>query len=152
MAETAVGLFQDRESADHVVELLCANGVPRDAIRTVCKHTALPVKSVQVTPSLDFAAALRQDLRAIGATEEECEAYLEGFRKGSVLIFVTGTRSTAENAVALMTRSGSVETEEFEGAAGALPGVHLSEASSHDMREKIARSRMKSEGARLFTW
>jgi len=152
MAETAVGLFDHRDTADAAVEALSATGIAPDAIRIVSKHGALPVAKVTSTPALDFAAALFQDLRSLGASELECEAYVDGVHRGHALVFATGTPAQADDAIAVMNGFHPIETEEFEGAVSALAGVHISEMGAHDIHAKIHSSRRRSEGARVFSW
>lgn len=152
MAETAVGLFEHPGTADAVVDALRASGFPANGIRTLSKPAAMPVDSATSTPALDFAAALSQDLLAMGASEPECQAYLDGLRLGNVLVFATGSVAEAETAIAVMDAYDPIEIEEFAGSAPALPGIHFGNAGAHDISSKIDRSRAKSEGARVFSW
>jgi hypothetical protein len=155
MAETAVGLFEHPGTADAVVDALRANGIPSNGIRTVSKPAAMPVESATSTPSIDFAAALAQDLSSMGASERECKAYLSGVRRGNVLIFVTGSRPQAETAINVMNAYEPIEVEEFvtAGAAPVLAGVHGKEIEAHDgISLNSDQARAKTEGARVFSW
>jgi hypothetical protein len=152
MTETAVGLFEDRGRAEEVAQVLLANGFPLDGIRILSKHSALPVQSVNSTPAFDYAAALFRDLKAMGASEAECEAFVEGLHRGNGIVFASGTLAEADNAVTVMKSHHSIDTEEFEGSAGALPGMHISEMAAHDIGAKISVSRKRSEGPRVFSW
>jgi hypothetical protein len=153
MAETAVGLFEDAGTADSVVDALRANGIPSNGIRILTKPIGSSVESATSTPSVDFAAALTQDLRSLGATESECDAYMAGVRRGNVLVFATGSSAQAETAISVMNAYEPIEIEEFATAAPALPGVHAGEAGGHEgIRLKTEESRAQSEGARVFYW
>ena len=153
MAETAVGLFDRSDTAEAVVEALRANGLPSNKIRVIARPAAMPVENAMSTPSIDFAASLARDLRAMGATEEECKIYLDGVQRGNVLVFASGTRAQADTAVGVMNAYDSIEIEEFAGAASSLPSVHASEAGTHEaIGLKSEPSRARSEGARIFSW
>jgi hypothetical protein len=153
MTETAVGLFQHAGSADAVVEKLRARGIASSGIRILSKPTAMRVDSAKSTPSIDFAAGLAHDLSSMGATQQECEAYLDGVRHGNALVFVTGTGAEAETAVTVMNACEPIRLEEFVGAMPALPGMHQGEAEAHaSVSLKVDQAREKSEGARIFTW
>lgn len=153
MANTAVGLFEHRDTADTVVDALRANGIPSSGIHILCKPTAKPVESAASTPAVDFAAGLSQDLRSMGATEPEREAYLAGMQRGNVLVFVTCSKTQAETALSVMNAYEPIEIEAFAGAATALPGVHGKEVEAHDSVSLGSdQARAKSEGARIFSW
>lgn len=153
MAETAVGLFEHAGTADAVLEALRANGIPTNGIRTVSKPVDMPVESATSTPSIDFAAAFAQDLRSMGATDRESEAYLAGVRRGNVLVFATGSSAQAETAVSVMNAYEPIEIEEFAGAVPALSGVHGKEIAAHDnISLGSDHARAKTEGARVFSW
>jgi hypothetical protein len=153
MAETAVGLFEHPGTADAVVDALRANGIPSNGIRTVSKPVAMPVESATSTPSIDFAAALAQDLHSMGATDRECEAYLAGVRRGNVLVFVTGSLSQAEAATTVMNSYEPIELDGFLAAVPAQVGVHGKEIQAHDsISLNSDQARAKMEGARVFSW
>jgi len=153
MADTAVGLFEHTGTADAVVDALRANGIPSNGIRVLSKPTAAPVESATSTPSVDFAAGLSQDLRSMGATERDCEAYLAGVRRGNVLVFATGSRTQTDTAVGVMNAYQPVEIEEFAGAAPALAGSRGKEMATHDSISLASdQARAKTEGARVFSW
>jgi hypothetical protein len=153
MAETAVGLFEHPGTADAVVDALRANGIPSNGIRTVSKPAAMSVESATSTPSVDFAAALAQDLRSMGATARECEAYLAGVRRGNVLVFVTGSLSQVEAATTVMNSYEPIELEGFASAVPAAVGVHGKEIEAHDgISLNSDQARAKTEGARVFSW
>jgi hypothetical protein len=153
MAETAVGLFEETASAERVASLLRTHGFSADAVRSISRPLGTTVTSPTSTPGLDFAAGLARDLRSMGATEEECEAYVSQVQEGGTLLFVTGTLDEANQAASLMNENGATEIEEFAGAMPALPAVHVGEvAATGGISLKEDRSRANTPGARVFTW
>jgi hypothetical protein len=153
MAETAVGLVEDSGVAGAVAEALRVSGFPSDDIRVLAQPLGLEVTSPTSTPGVDFDAALAADLRSMGASEEEIDAYVEGIRGGGVLVFATGTSAQAETALSVMQAYDPIEIEEFAGSAPALPGIQVGQIGAHDISSKENRARVKSgEGARVFTW
>ena len=90
MSETVVGLFESPIAANQLVAALNANGIASDGIRVLAKPASFPVNSATSTPEIDFGAALYRDLHSMGATDGECEAYLDGLTRGNVLVFATG--------------------------------------------------------------
>jgi peptidoglycan hydrolase-like protein with peptidoglycan-binding domain len=153
MAETAVGLFEHPGTADAVADALRANGIPSNGIRILAKPPAQSVDSATSTPTIDFAAALAQDLRSMGATDRECEAYLAGVRQGNVLVFATGSSAQAETAISVMNAYEPIEIEEFAGAVPAAVGVQGKEVAPHDSISLGSdQARAKTEGARVFSW
>lgn len=153
MAETAVGLFEHSGTADAVVDALHVNGLPSNGIRVVSKPAGAAVNSTTSTPSIDFAAGLARDLNALGANKYEIDAYVAGVQRGNVLVFVTGSRAQAENAMTIMNAYDPVEIEEFAGAVPAATGTLQGEAPAiSPVSSKITSSREKSEGARVFSW
>jgi hypothetical protein len=153
MAETAVGLFEDSSTATAVVEALRANGLPENTIRTLSMPAGMAVDSSTSTPGVDFAAALARDLHAMGATDEECQAYVAGARRGNSLVFATGTRVQADTAISVMNAYDPIEIEELAGVASSLPGIHQGEVGAHEsISLKTDHARAQSEGARVFSW
>jgi len=151
MAETAVGVFNQMYAADLVSEALRGDGISADAIRLVSKSAGV-VDSSSSTPSIDFGAALAQNLHSMGATEEESEAYVASVQRGGVLMFVTGTREQADHAASLMDAHGAGQIEEFAGSVPMLPGIQVGEIGANSISFKEDRSRARESGARVFTW
>jgi len=153
MAQTAVGLFQQSHDVDLVLNGLRAEGISHDAIRVLSKPSGMAVNSKTSTPTVDFCSALAKDLRSMGASEVECEAYVENVQNGSKLMFVTGNAGEADRAVSLMNTYGAVEIEEFAGAVPLLPSIRVGEiGASGGISLQEDRTRAKTEGARVFTW
>jgi len=152
MADTAVGLFRDTAVADAVVGALRADDFPLTGIRTVGKPAVATVDSPISTPALDFAVALKRDLRSMGASEYECEAYLDGLQHGNVLVFASGSRDQADAAIDVMNEFNALEIEEFASAIPTLPGTRVGEVGAHDIASKAERETARYAGARIFTW
>jgi hypothetical protein len=152
MADTAVGLFEDALVADAVVDALRAHGFPSKGIQVLGKPESLPVDSATSTPAVDFAARLIRDLRSMGVTESESEAYVAGVHRGNVLVLASGSREQADAATNIMNQFTALNVEEFAVAAPALAGVQVGEVGAHDISSKEDRQRAKTVGARIFSW
>lgn len=152
MAQTAVGLFEQSHDVDLVLNGLRAEGISSDAIRVLSKPSGMAVKGKLSTPTVDFCSALAKDLRSMGASEAECETYVDSVQNGDMLMFVTGTAYESDRAVSLMNTYGAVEIEEFAGAAPLLPTTRVGEVGANGISLKEDRTRAKSVGARVFTW
>lgn len=151
MAETAVGLFRNASIAETVVHALGTNGIPKERIRVLAEPAAMSVDSPTSTPRLDFEAALARDLRAMGATEFESDAYVDGVRHGNVLVFVTGTIELANNAADIMSER-AIDVEEFVGVAPSISPVNSEPVGNLNPRRQVGEARVKREGVRLFAW
>ena len=81
MAKTAVGLFENRSSVDEVVGELKASGFPQKDVRVLGEPREMAGSGVTSTPHTDFEVDLTRDLKAIGATEADAEAYVRGVRR-----------------------------------------------------------------------
>jgi len=152
MAETAVGLFEQPGTADTVANALRANGFPAGGIRVLSKPAAMPVEGATSTPLVDFAAALSRNLHSMGASDSECDTYLEGLRRGSVLVFATGSHDQAESALGVMSEYEPVEVKEYNSPVPELPPTRVGEIGSHDISSRIERNRQNIEGVRVFSW
>jgi len=113
MAKTAVGLFENPSSADDVVHELEASGFPRNDVRVLGEPREMAGSGVMSTPHTDFEVDLIRELRTIGAAEADAEAYVEGVRRGGVMVFATGSDEKADAAAEIMNRHGVVEIEEL---------------------------------------
>ena len=78
---------------------------------------------VMSIPHTDFEVGLMRELRTIGAAEADAEAYVEGVRRGGVMIFATGSGEKADAAVEIMNRHRAVEIEELGALEPHLPGT-----------------------------
>jgi hypothetical protein len=113
MAKTAVGLFENPSSVDDVVHELEASGFPRNDVRVLGEPREMAGSGVMSTPHTDFEVDLIRELRTIGAAEADAEAYVEGVRRGGVMVFATGSDEKADAAAEIMNRHGVVEIEEL---------------------------------------
>jgi hypothetical protein len=113
MAKTAVGLFENPSSVDDVVHELEASGFPRNDVRVLGEPREMAGSGVMSTPHTDFEVDLIRELRTIGAAEADAEAYVEGVRRGGVMVFATGSDEKADVAAEIMNRHGVVEIEEL---------------------------------------
>jgi hypothetical protein len=166
MQETAVGLFDNAGVADSVVDSLRAHGIPSNGIRVI--------SSTNGTKSDGFGAGFATELSAMGVSEYEKEAYLAGLRRGNVLVFATGSRQQAAEALTIMNEFAALEIDAFAtagvGKTGAgkaavtgtgdlgtiNPEPKLPESpvtiGEHEHSYTSHASRSKTEGARVFTW
>ncbi len=144
MSKTAVGLFNRPDVAEQVVHALDAGAFPRDEIRVLGEPRDLPMASVTGTPRTDFEVGLNRELRAIGASDQEANAYVQGVRRGGVLVLATGSDEEVDSAAAIMNRHDALEVEEFIGGEPAFSGL---------VSKPVARIRHPGGGgARLFAW
>src|SRR5271165_3439268 len=91
MAKTAVGLFENSGSADGVVRDLTSKGFLQNDIRVLGEPVEMPGSGLMSTPHSDFEVDLIRDLTAFGVVEGDAEAYVQGVRRGGVMVFATGT-------------------------------------------------------------
>lgn len=174
MSETAVGLFEDAVVAEAVVDSLRAHGFPSSGIRVVAAPTSASAASLGDETGINtgfnggnFGAGVTKDLRAMGVTEYESNAYVAGLHRGNVLVYATGSRPQADEAVAVMNEYSALEIEEFATAGAAArvektdlgtinPESRLPESNvtigAHEKSYTSHSSRSKTEGARVFAW
>ncbi len=140
MAKTAVGLFENTNSVDDVVRELEASGFPRKDLRVLGEPREMAGSGVLSTPHTDFEVGLIRDLRAFGANEAHAEAYVQGVRRGGVMVFATGSGAMADNAAAIMNQHCAVEIEEVGGSQPYLPGTANDEiAQNRDVSSQAGR-------------
>jgi hypothetical protein len=153
MSKTAVGLFESPGVADQVVHDLEASGFPRNDVRILSEPMDMAVTGVMSTPHNDFQVDLNRDLRQIGATEPEAEAYVQGVRRGGVLVFASGPDEKVETAAEVMNRHSPVEVEELTGGKLNLPrstGETVPRVQGSSVL--TGRTRQAGGGARMFSW
>ena len=153
MAKTAVGLFENPSSVDDVVHELEASGFPRNDVRVLGEPREMAGSGVMSTPHTDFEVDLIRELRTIGAAEADAEAYVEGVRRGGVMVFATGSDEKADAAAEIMNRHHAVEIEELSGSEPHLPRTDGNDMAPSRQRSVMAgRIRSSGGGARLFVW
>jgi hypothetical protein len=153
MSKTAVGLFENPGVADQVVHDLDASAFPRSEIRTLGEPRDMGGTGITDTPRTDFEVGLDQELKTIGASEREANAYVQGVRRGGVLVFATGSNEQVDSAAEIMNRHGAVEVEELIGPepnTGSMIAENI--AAVHDASVQTGRTRQPSGGARMFVW
>ncbi len=152
MAKTAVGLFENRSSVDDVVRALKADRFGAKDVRVLSEPVDMGGGGAMSTPHTDFEVDLTRDLRAIGATEAHVKAYVEGVRRGGIMVFATGPGDKADAAVAIMNSHGAVEVDEVSGSDLQLPGAEQNAAPDLEASVLAGRTRSRGKGARLFVW
>ena len=153
MAKTAVGLFENSSSVDEVVRDLEASGFPQKDVRILGEPREMAGSGVMSIPHTDFEVDLTRELRTIGAADADAEAYVEGVRRGGVIVFATGSGEKADTAAEIMNRHCSVEIEKLSASVPHLPGTDRDDmAPVHDGSVQAGRVRSPGAGARLFVW
>jgi hypothetical protein len=153
MSKTAVGLFQNRSVADQVVQDLNAGALPRNEIRILGELREMSVNGAMSTPRLDFEVGLNRELRAIGATSDEANAYVQGVRRGGVLVFATGSNAQVDKAAEIMNRHEAIEVDELVGSAlhtDSLAGETMTRV--RESSPQTGRINQPGGGARMFVW
>ncbi|MGB8061982.1 MAG: hypothetical protein WCF26_08815 [Candidatus Sulfotelmatobacter sp.] len=153
MAKTAVGLFENSALADEVVRDLAASGFPKNDVRVLGEPREMAGSGLMSTPHTDFEVGLTRDLTAFGVLEADAEAYVQGLRRGGVMVFATGAGDKAQAATEIMNRHGAVEIERISASRPELPNADQSEVSLYrEPSVQIGRVRSPGSGARLFVW
>ena len=153
MAKTAVGLFENSGLVDGVVRDLAASGLLQKDVRVLREPVEMPGSGLMSTPHSDFEAALIRDLTAFGVIEADAEAYVQGVRRGGVMVFATGIGGKADKAAEIMNSHGAVEVEKISASRPALPNADLGEENPlRDHSTQTGRVRCPGSGARLFVW
>ena len=153
MAQTAVGLFENPGLADEVVRDLEATGFLRKDVRILREPREMAGSGLMNTPHTDFEVELTRDLTAFGVLEADAEAYVQGVRRGGVMIFATSSGEKVNAATEIMNRHGAVEIEEISASRPNLPNADAGEVTPvHNISTQTGRSRSPGSGARLFVW
>jgi hypothetical protein len=153
MARTAVGLFENSGLVDGVVRDLTAQGFPQKDIRVLGEPIEMAGSGLMSTPHTDFEVDLVRDLTAFGVVEADAEAYVQGVRRGGVMVFATGPGKEADKAAEIMNCHGAVEIEKIGAPRPALPNAEIrEEIPVRDPSTQIGRVRSPGSGARLFVW
>ncbi len=153
MAKTAVGLFENSGLVDGVVRDLTAKGFLQKDIRVLREPVEMPGSGLMSTPHSDFEVALARDLMAFGIIEADAETYIQGVRRGGVMIFTTGLGENADKAAEIMNSHGAVEIEKISASRPDLPNAEIGgETAILDPPTTVGRVPSAGSGARLFTW
>ena len=153
MAKTAVGLFENSGLVDGVVRDLTASGFLQKDVRVLREPVEMPGSGLMSTPHSDFEVSLVRDLAAFGVIEADAEAYVQGVRRGGVMVFATGLGGKADTAAEIMNSHGAVEIEKISASRPELPNAGLGEdIPVRDPSTQTGRLRSPGSGARLFVW
>ena len=153
MPKTAVGLFENPDLADQVVRDLEASGFPEKDVRILSESLDMPSSGAMGIPNIDFEVSLDRDLRTIGASGPEAEAYIKGVRRGGALVFASGSDQRIDAAAEIMNRHSPVEAEELTGGELNLPsttGENVTPTQAGSVQ--TGRVRQAGGGARVFAW
>jgi hypothetical protein len=153
MSKTAVGLFQNPSVADQVVQDLDASAFPRNEVRILGEPRDMSCDGVMSTPRTDFEVGLNRELKAIGASSEVANAYVQGVRRGGVFVFATGSNARVDTAAEIMNRHDAMEVDELVGGAlhtDSLTGESM--ARIQDSSPQTGRTNQPGGGARMFVW
>jgi len=139
--------------ADRVVRDLEASGFLRNDVRILGESLDMPGSGVMDIPNNDFEVSLNRDLRKIGASGPEAEAYIKGVRRGGVLVFASGSNERIDAAAEIMNRHSPMEVEELTGGELNLPGTTGENATpTGGGSVQTGRVRQAGGGARVFAW
>jgi hypothetical protein len=153
MSKTAVGLFENPGVADQVVRDLEASGFPRNDVRILNESLDMKGSGAMGIPNIDFEVSLDRDLRKIGASGTEAEAYVNGVRRGGVLVFASGSDERIDAAAEIMNRRSPVEVEELSGGGLDVPSTSGENATpARGSSVQTGRVRQSGGGARVFSW
>ena len=153
MSKTAVGLFENPDLADQVVRDLEARGFPEKDVRILSESLDMPSSGAMGIPNIDFEVSLNRDLRKIGASGPEAEAYVKGVRRGGVLVFASGSNERIDAAAEIMNRHSPIEVEELTGGELNLPSTTGENVTPTNARSvQTGRVRQAGGGARVFAW
>ena len=153
MSKTAVGLFEHAGVADQVVHDLDASAFPRNEIRILGEPREMSGDGVTGTPRTDFEVGMNREIQAIGASEREAKAYVQGMRRGGVVVFATGSNAEVDKAAEIMNRHGAIEVEELIGRepnTGTMIDENM--AAVHAGSVQTGRTRQPGGGACMFVW
>ncbi|MGC9946735.1 MAG: hypothetical protein ABSF64_10245 [Bryobacteraceae bacterium] len=160
MSKTAVGLFENPGVADQVVHDLDASGFPQSEIRILREPLDMAVAGVTSIPHTDFEVGLGRELKTIGASEWEANAYVQGVRRGGVLVFATRSNAEVDDAAEIMNRHGAIKVEELIGrepGSSTTTGASLPLSRDANMppardTTQTGRIRQSGDGVRMFVW
>ena len=152
MPKTAVGLFKNPGDVKDVVREVEAIGLPRNEIQTVGEPLNLGLDGVLSIGRIDFEVDLFRELSRMGASRAEAQAYVDGVRRGGILVFATGPDEKVDRAAAIMNRRGAVETAEN---IADEPHLHTAlHSGGTAVREPVQTGRLRQSGggAAFFVW
>lgn len=153
MSKTAVGLFEHSGLARQVVHDLEDRAFPAGEIRILGESRDMSVDGPMSTPRTDFEVGLNRELKAIGADGQEAIAYVEGVRRGGVLVFATGSTEEVDNAAEIMNRHGAIDVEKLVGSEPDVGSTVVENMTPvRDSSPQTGRISQSGGGARMFVW
>lgn len=110
--KTVVGLFQNAHVAECVIRDIESKGFPRMEVRAL--HAPTDDASAKMsTPHTNFEAQVSRELVRLGASEAETQAYVNGLRRGGMLVLATDSEERRINvALEIMNQHEALEIEE----------------------------------------
>ena len=117
MANTVIGLYNDTQTAERVVEELASNGFDRDRIDLKRK---------------DAAGKVHKELAEDGVPRDDAEYYAEGVQGGGVLVAVKAAESRSERAADIMSRFADREASPDGRGSPDRTGAHRTEPRAGD--------------------
>ena len=97
-------MFEKSDLIDEIVHDLEASGFPRNDIRILSEPREMAGSGMMSTPHTDFEVDLVREFRTIGTGEADAEAYVQGIRRGGVIVFATGSGEKVDAAAEIMNR------------------------------------------------
>lgn len=153
MTHTAIGLFPNSNDAEQATTELKAGGIAANDLRVAAEPRYMPVSNPLSTPGMDFCTDLALDLRAMGVTEAETQAFIQGVRNGGVLVFANGSIEQVGKFAGIMNRHQAVSVGQIAGMEPALAEVlHESAIPANVECAQAGRVRYTGGGARMFVW
>lgn len=113
MARTVVGLMDTPMSGQDLIQALSGAGIDRKDIRMLMvdrQHGRYSWKHADKSTGGDTGDAM-EDLRNIGVPEDHAHYYLEGVRRGGLLVTVRTDDASAERAADIMHRKGAIDID-----------------------------------------
>ena len=153
MPTTVVGLFKDPKLVDEAVSEIAALGFPRNDVHSLAEPEQFEVRGVMSFARLDFEAGLHWTLTRIGATEAEAQAWLDGIRRGGVLVFATASDDKGvDAAAAVMNRHGALEVDRTQGGKPEPPRVGRDRSPAREGADLAELSQIPRRGPGYFSW
>lgn len=152
MPKTAVALFEDVNHAEAVVREIVDIGFPRNNVQTPGAALDFGARGVSSISNIDFEAALTRELKRIGATTTEANAYVDGVRHNEVLVFATGPSDRADAASRIMKRSYALRSDHMRTREPDVPIGVRSGTGPMNTPAQVDRVRSVDGYASVFVW
>ncbi|EMG35749.1 hypothetical protein PCS_03576 [Desulfocurvibacter africanus PCS] len=145
MAKTVAGFMDTPMSAQDVVQDLVTSGFSRNDISLLmidktAGHGGYSWKTADKSRGGDARNA-RDDLTSMGIPADHADYYLEGVRRGGVLITVSTDDDSADRAADIMHRKGAIDIDRRSEQWKATGWKRFDERAAPYTTEEIARER-----------